>query len=137
MNEDLILTALSRLEEGQAKLQDGQAKLEVILEERLAKLDDRLAKLEDRLGKLEDRLAKLEDGHTRLRVELMARMDRLQDSLTAVRDDIAVNMGAADAMQRANDNTRDMVRAQSEQLSALWRQLKALEARVREITGDP
>ena len=123
VNEDLILTALSRLEEGQAKLQDGQAKLEVILEERLARL--------------EDRLAKLEDGHTRLRVELMARMDRLQDSLTAVRDDIAVNMGAADAMQRANDNTRDMVRAQSEQLSALWRQLKALEARVREITGDP
>jgi len=67
----------------------------------------------------------------------MARIDRPQNSLTAIRDDIGVNMGAAEAMQRANDNTRELVRLQGDQLSAMWRQLKALEARVREITGDP
>ena len=67
----------------------------------------------------------------------MSRTDRLQDSLTAIRDDIAVNMGAADAMQRANDNTRELVRSQGEQMSVIWRQLKALQERVRSITGDP
>ncbi len=46
-------------------------------------------------------------------------------------------MGAVDAMQRANDNTRELVRSQGEQLNIMWRQLKSLEAKVREITGDP
>jgi stress response protein YsnF len=46
-------------------------------------------------------------------------------------------MGAVDAVQRANDNTREMVRLQGEQLSVMWRQIKALEAKVREIRGDP
>ena len=50
------------------------------------------------------RIDRLEAGQIATRVDLMERMDRLQDSLTAVRDDIGVNMGAVDAMQRANDN---------------------------------
>ncbi len=52
-------------------------------------------------------------------------------------DDISVNIGAVDAVHRANDNTRDLVRQQGEQMSVMWRQLKTLEARVRGITGDP
>ncbi|HLB99008.1 MAG TPA: hypothetical protein VJK90_15150 [Acetobacteraceae bacterium] len=62
-------------------------------------------------------LARLEAGQTalrnavsvdltRTRVDLMARMDRLEDGLTAIRDDIAVNFGPADAVKRANDDTR-------------------------------
>ncbi|WP_428485950.1 hypothetical protein [Rhodopila sp.] len=82
-------------------------------------------------------LRRLEAGQTALRLDLMARMDRLQDGLTAIRDDIGVNMGAADAMQRANDNTRELVRLQGEQMSVMWRQLKNLQAKVREITGEP
>ena len=71
------------------------------------------------------------------RSDIMERVDRLQGSLTGIRDDIGVNMGAADAMQRANDNSRELVRAQGEQLSAMWREIQNLKVRLREITGDP
>jgi hypothetical protein len=40
-------------------------------------------------------------------------------------------------MQRANDNTRAQVRLQGEQLTIMFRQIKRLEEKVRNITGDP
>jgi hypothetical protein len=64
-------------------------------------------------------------------------MDRLQDALTAIRDDIGVNMGRADAAVRANTNTREDVRGLEEQVGIMWRQIRRLEDRVREIGGDP
>lgn len=96
-----------------------------------------LARLEAGQAKLEAGQGRLETSHIALRVDLMARMDRLQNSLTLIRDDITVNMGAVDAMQRANDNTRELVRSQGDQMNVMWRQLKNLEAKVRGITGDP
>jgi hypothetical protein len=66
----------------------------------------------------------------------MARMDRLQNTLTGVQDDISVNMGAADAVHRANENTRADLRGLQEQVSVMWRQLKTVEARVRQLSGD-
>ena len=74
---------------------------------------------------------------TELCVAMMGRMDRLQDTVTEIRDDIGVAMGAADAMQRANDNTRELVRLQGQQLTIMFRQIKRLEEKVRSITGDP
>jgi len=74
---------------------------------------------------------------TELRVAMMSRMDRLQDMVTEIRDDIGVAMGSADAMQRAKDNTRELVRLQGEQLTIMFRQIKRLEEKVRSITGDP
>ena len=82
-------------------------------------------------------LERLAAGQATLRVELMGRMDRLQDAVTAIRDDIGVNMGAADAAMRVNDNTRADLRSLQEQVMVMWRQLKAVQARVREIDGGP
>ena len=65
----------------------------------------------------------------------MARMDRLQDGITAIRDDIAVNIGAVEAGRRANDNTRDDLRTLNEQVSVMWKQLKRLQTDMREIRG--
>jgi hypothetical protein len=67
----------------------------------------------------------------------MGRMDRLQDSLTAIRDDIGVNMGRADAAVRVNASTREDVRGLEEQFGLMWRKIRHLENRVREIGGDP
>lgn len=39
-------------------------------------------------------LARLEEGQARLRVDLMERIDRLDNRLTTIQDDIGVNMGA-------------------------------------------
>lgn len=74
---------------------------------------------------------------TKLRVDLMGRMDRLQDALTGIRDDIATNYGASDAAQRANENTRAEVRTLGETVSILVRQVRQLDAKVRELRGDP
>jgi hypothetical protein len=71
-----------------------------------------------------------------MRSAIMDRIDRLQDRVTEVRDEIGVAMGSADAMQRANDNTRELVRLQGEQMSIMFRQLKRIEEKVRNITGD-
>jgi uncharacterized protein (UPF0335 family) len=68
---------------------------------------------------------------------MMGRIDRLQDTMTEIRDDISVAMGSADAMQRANDNTRELVRLQGDQLTIMFRQIKRLEEKVKDITGDP
>lgn len=79
----------------------------------------------------------IRDEITRTRANIMERIDRLQDAVTAIRDDIAVNMGAADAMQKANDNTRELVRLQGEQLSIMWEQLKQAQQDIRELKGTP
>jgi uncharacterized coiled-coil DUF342 family protein len=102
-----IIAAGSRLEAGQAALQQAVAALATRAE------------------------------LTQVRVDLMGRMDRLQNALTDIRNDIGVNFGASDAVKRATDNTRDEVRSLSEMMSALVRKARALETRVREITGDP
>jgi hypothetical protein len=78
----------------------------------------------------------LDDKLTSLRVELMARMDRLQNTLTTARDDLAVNMGAVDHMARSIGNVRDDVRQLSETLSVYIRRLKSLEDRFNGLTGE-
>jgi hypothetical protein len=67
----------------------------------------------------------------------MDRMSKLQDALGGIRDEIGVNIGQADTAIRVNDNTREDLRSLREQVNAIYRQLKALEARVRAIMGDP
>ena len=66
----------------------------------------------------------------------MARMDRLQDEMTAVRDDITVNIGAGEHNKKVNDNTRELLRILESQVNIMWRQLKNLEAKVREANGE-
>jgi chromosome segregation ATPase len=91
---------------------------------------------EDQTGMRAD-ITQMRADITQMRSVLMDRIDRLQDRITEVRDDIGVAMGSADAMQRANDNTRELVRLQGEQMSIMFRQIKRLEDKVRTITGDP
>jgi uncharacterized phage infection (PIP) family protein YhgE len=142
-----ILDVLIRLEAGQTSLQAGQASLQA----GQASLEAGQASLQAGQASLEAGQASLEAGQTSLgaaqvslgtaqtslRVDLMARMDRLQDGLTAIRDDIGVNIGAVEAGRRANDNTRDDLRTLGEQVSVMWKQLKRLQTDVREIRGDP
>jgi len=72
-----------------------------------------------------------------LRIDLMSRMERLENRLTEIRDDIGVNMGAVDQAHRATDSTRDELRLLGEQVTIMYRQIKRLETRVNEITGSP
>jgi uncharacterized phage infection (PIP) family protein YhgE len=165
MSHDPILAALARLEAGQADVSDRLARLEAEqagMSDRLARWEAGQAQLEAGQARLEAGQARLEAGQARLeagqaqleagqsklrsdfldelgstRAALMGRIDTLQDSLTEIRDDIAVNYGASNAAVRANDNTREQLGLLREQVNVMYQQIKRLESRVRDITGDP
>ncbi len=70
-----------------------------------------------------------------LRVDVMTTIEEIQDSLTRIRDDIAVNMGAVDMAREVNDNTRADLKQMREQMSIMWKQLKRLQTDVDGLRG--
>ncbi len=72
-----------------------------------------------------------------LRTDLMERMDRLQNGMTLLRDDVSVNFGAVETVRRVNDNTREELRALGDVVSAMHRQIHRLQNDVRELRGEP
>jgi peptidoglycan hydrolase CwlO-like protein len=160
-----VLDALVRLEEGQAgiradqasiradqaSLRDGQASIradQASLRDDQASLRDGQASIRADQASLRDGQASLRDGQTSLRAEFLAelgntrsaimnRVDRLENRITEIHNDIEVAMGSTEAAQRVNDNTRADLRTLGEQVSVMWKQIKRLESQVRDITGNP
>ncbi len=93
--------------------------------------DDVLSMVLGALVRLEGNLAKVQDGLTFLRADTMARLDRHENHLTSIRDNISVAMGRTDHMRRIADNTREDVRDLGEQRGAMWRKVNRLEEAVR------
>jgi len=116
MSDDPVLAALARLESGQAGMR---------------------ADITGLRGEFTGIRIDLSDELGRTRAAIMEKIAELNASVVAIRDDIAINMGAADAMQKANDNTRELVRLQAEQMSLMRKQIKQLQADVRNIKGTP
>ncbi len=73
-----------------------------------------LVRLEGNLTKVQDDLTALRADLTSLRVDAMARLDRHENHLTSIRDDISVAMGGTDHVRRISDNTREDVRGLSD-----------------------
>ena len=72
-----------------------------------------------------------------VRTEFADRMDRLQDALTAIRDHVGMTICRVDAAFRASPSAREDVRGLEQQVGIMCRQIRRLEDRVREISGDP
>jgi len=83
------------------------------------------------------RLDQLEQGQAQLRTDLMSRMDRIQDAITAIRDDIGVTHATAERAREANEGTRNELRALSEVVSGMQRQIQRLQTDVRQLKGEP
>ncbi len=62
------------------------------------------------LAAIETLGARLRGEIVKTRTEIMARIDRVQSSVDAIRDDLTVQGGANDAIRRSGENTRDEVR---------------------------
>jgi chromosome segregation ATPase len=123
MSDSPVLAALVRLEAGQTRLEAGYTRLEG----ELTSLKAEQTRLRS------DFLA----GLGKTRADIMERVDRVENAVTLIRDDIAVNIGAAEAVERANDNTRADVRTLGQQVSVMWKQIKQLQSEMREVRGDP
>jgi chromosome segregation ATPase len=140
MSDNLVLASLARLEGGQTSMQATLTSVQAGLtgvQRGLTSVQTGLTDVQTGLTALENRQTALEDSQTKLRVDVMARMDRLENRLTEIRDDIGVNMGSTRRAHEAADNTRSEVRLLGEQVNVMWRQMKRLEQQVRDITGDP
>jgi hypothetical protein len=97
--------------------------------------DEPMAAVLAALGRLEAGQASLQAGQAKLRGDLMERMDRFENKLTAIRDDIAVNHGTADQVRRANDNTREELRSLGDVVMAMERQILRLKTDVEDLKG--
>lgn len=96
--------------------------------------DDALSMVLGALVRLEGNLAKVQDDLAALRIDTMARLDRHENHLTSIRDDISVAMGGTDHVRRISDNTREDVRGLAEQLGTMWRKVNRLEEAVRGLS---
>jgi hypothetical protein len=66
------------------------------------------------------------------RVDLMARMDRLQDEISGIRDDFATNFGATDTVRRTREETRSLF----DLVMKMERQIQRLQSEVRTLRGE-
>jgi len=138
--EDMILGALARLESGWQSVAGEVSALrkdQSQLSEVLIKLADGQLTLSEELIKIREDVAKLREDQTSLRVGLMERMDRLQNILNSIRDDVTVSMGRGDHAERIALHTREELRTLSEVVSAMHKQIATLQTQVRELRGDP
>jgi uncharacterized coiled-coil DUF342 family protein len=74
---------------------------------------------------------------TGIRSEVMARIDRLQDSITGMRDDIATNFARADRVNDRANGIERVVHDLGTEISAMQRQIQRLQSDVRALKGDP
>ncbi len=103
----------------------------------MARIDGRLGRLEERQAALEKGQAALEKGQTSLHVDLMARMDRISDQITLIKGDQTVTMGASDSVRRMGDAAREEVRALSDMVCTIVRQLRQLREVVDMLLDKP
>lgn len=75
----------------------------------------------------------LRQEQTRTRVEVMARIDRLQDDLTSMRDESFVTYARAERVERVSS---DAIRSLSDELSGMHRQIRRLQEEVRTLRGE-
>ena len=78
-------------------------------------------------------LARLETGQTQLRIDLMARMDRLQDKLGVLDEHLTMGLGNADRVEEKSDGVVKQNRILSQQMLSVQKLLRMLEARVNAL----
>jgi hypothetical protein len=95
-----------------------------------------IAGLDARLERIEARLDRVEAELPRLRGDLMARMDRPQDKVARMFEDIGVNFASADRAIRGVRAQRDEMVSLEDQVSALTRLVHKLQADINALRGE-
>jgi uncharacterized protein (UPF0335 family) len=114
-----ILASVERLETGlDTRFAEQSERFDGKLDEQTARFDAKFAEQSARLDAHAARLERLELGLANFRADMdkmrgaiMDRIDRLQETMKALQNDILVNFGTTDAVRRAHDSTREELRA--------------------------
>jgi chromosome segregation ATPase len=100
------------------------------IEEPIDRMDGRIGRIAEPIDRMDERTGRLEEELTRARVEVMARLDRQQDVLAGIRDDIRVNVAATDMVRDRHNAIRNDYDQLAHQVSVIRRRLIQLEQRV-------
>jgi phage shock protein A len=133
MDEEKVLTAIAAVASAVGALDSKVAALDnkvAALDNKVAALDNKFAALDNKFAALDSRFTALDNTVTRLRVDVMARLDRHENALTAIRGDIAVNMHRADRVHNHSENTRSELRDLSTQVGAMEQQQRHMGERI-------
>ena len=71
-----------------------------------------------------------------MRADIRARIDRLQEDLTRQWESNVVELGTAEMALRKNDTTRSDVQTLTDMVLALTRQVRRVDAELRQLRGD-
>ncbi len=132
MSDDIsrILQIVTRTDENVRVMND---RVFMLAEDQRALRDDQRALRNE----VRNELTAMAERMITMRTEVMARMDRLQDDITSIKDDIGVHYRTADRALEMNEHTRAEVRSLSEVVTAMGRQIQRLQADVRTLKGEP
>ena len=136
MSDDPILAALARIESGQGDLMTRVGGLESgqgALMTRMGGIETRMGGIETRVGGIETRVGGIEAEQTRLRVDLMARMDRLQTRLDGLDEHLTLGLGHSDRVDHRAQGIAEENRIIGEQLISMQKLLKRLEGRINDL----
>jgi outer membrane murein-binding lipoprotein Lpp len=100
----------------------------------LAEILARLTAIDVKVDRVNEKVDRLEGQVTKLRTELSARIDNLADKVGFLRDDVETTFDAADRATRLN---QDLNKSFNDQLSAMVRQIRTLDSRVRTLEDKP
>lgn len=115
MSDDPILAGLANIQSAIAYLQIG------------------IAALQNGQTALQNGQTALQTGQTALRVDVMARMDRLQNSLTSIQEDIQVNFAHAEKAIDTFHAVAFVVRSQGKEIAAMQRQMQQMKMDLEEL----
>jgi DNA repair ATPase RecN len=146
MSSDELASILSAIAEVRAETKAGlagiaqrlegiEARLDAV-ERRLDAVERRLDAVERRLDAVETRQQRQGEWQTQIRVDLMERMDRIQNDVRLLRDDISVGLAASERSERIAHGASAEVRLMAEQLSVMRRQIHNLQTEVRALRGE-
>ena len=130
MSGDPVLAALARLE---GKFDEGFERIDERFERLEGRINERFERIDERFERLEGRIERLETGQTRLRVDLMGRMDRLQEQVQAVDGLLTMGLGHADEAQEQARAATEGNRIHVEQIRILRDLFRKLDSRVRQL----
>jgi cell division protein FtsB len=136
MSDDPILAALSRLEAGQTHMVADVTQVRADLTHTAAELTHLAAGQTHMAAELTHLAAgqtHLAAELTQVRAEAADFRDQVLNRLTAIREDIGVNMARVDRVaETVTDLRAELVSLRGEN-AALWRMIKAIESRVDQI----
>ncbi|MBV8455603.1 MAG: hypothetical protein JO122_03185 [Acetobacteraceae bacterium] len=97
---------------------------------------EQITQLRDRMDRLEAVVTRQDEKLTELRVVAMERMDRLQNTISEMRDDQSVLLGLPDTNQKLTERSMTEARFSSDQYTSLAHTVTLVEMQVRKLRAD-